>query len=397
MLFYGFSLAAALIFMLGHASIFIALVNRLHSTAIPRPVVKTIDISWQLFAFGVPILIGAWCLQNITLQISPQLSDPVTRWIAIYLGICFFAAGWAIADRLLRVTEVKTTELLMSNHTRVNSIHRNIGHRPTGDLLTDFCSRLPLNEILKLGIHEKEIRLPRLPVELDGLRITHLTDLHMTGQLSRSFYEEVVRQSNEWESDLVVLTGDIVEKKFCLDWIKPTLGELQAKTGVFYVLGNHELRLKSESLVRDVLDEAGLIDMGHQWRQVECREQSIVLVGNELPWFKPAADMATCPKEIDGKRAFRVLLTHSPDQLAWARKHDCDLMLAGHTHGGQVRLPFIGPILAPSWQGSRFASGTFYYEPTLMHVSRGIAGTRPLRLNCTPELARLTLRSGLSG
>ena len=273
---------------------------------------------------------------------------------------------------------------------------KKIGHRPTGDLLTDVCSRLPFNEILKLSIHEKELRLPRLPASLDGLRITHLTDLHMTGQLTRSFYEELVRAANEWESDLVVLTGDIVEKTPCLEWIKPTLGNLQAKSGVYYVLGNHELRLKDEARTREALDGAGLVDMGHQWRQIDCRDESIILAGNELPWFKPAADMATCPTEVDGKRAFRILLTHSPDQLAWAREHDCDLMLSGHTHGGQVRLPLIGPILAPSWQGSRFASGTFYYDPTLMHVSRGIAGTRPLRLNCKPELARLTLRSGLA-
>ena len=396
MLFYGFSIIAGLIFLLGHGSIFIALVNRLHSTAIPRPVIKTIDVCWQVIAFGMPILIAACCLQYITLRVQPSLSDPVTRWIAAYLGLCCFAAGWSVADRFLRTTEVKTTELLLTNHTEVTSMHKNIGHRPTGDLLTEFCSRLPLNEIFDLSIHEKEIRLPRLPSALEGLRITHLTDLHMTGQLTRSFYEELVRKANEWESDLVLITGDIVEKKRCLDWLKPTLGKLQAKSGVYYVLGNHELRLKDESLTRDSLSGAGLIDMGHQWRQIECRGESILLIGNELPWFKPAADMATCPTEIDGKRAFRILLTHSPDQLAWAREHDCDLMVAGHTHGGQVRLPLIGPILAPSWQGSRFASGTFYYEPTLMHVSRGIAGTRPLRLNCKPELARLILRSGAS-
>ncbi len=396
MLFYGFSIIAALIFLLGHASIFITLVNRLHSTAIPRPVVKTIDICGQVIAFGTPILIGAWAMQNFAFQIQPQLSDPVTRWIAGYLGICCFAAGWAIADRVLRTTEVKTTKLLLTNHTEVSSMLKKIGHRPTGDLLTDVCSRLPFNEILKLSIHEKELRLPRLPASLDGLRITHLTDLHMTGQLTRSFYEELVHAANEWESDLVVLTGDIVEKTPCLEWIKPTLGNLRAKSGVYYVLGNHELRLKDEARTREALNGAGLVDMGHQWRQIDCRGESIIVAGNELPWFKPAADMATCPTEVDGKRAFRILLTHSPDQLAWAREHDCDLMLAGHTHGGQVRLPLIGPILAPSWQGSRFASGTFYYDPTLMHVSRGIAGTRPLRLNCKPELARLTLRSGLA-
>ncbi len=115
----------------------------------------------------------------------------------------------------------------------------------------------------------------------------------------------------------------------------------------------------------------------------------VVLAGNELPWFKPAADLGQCPPTVNGKRPLRVVLSHSPDQLGWARTHDCDLMLAGHTHGGQIRLPGIGPILSPSLHGSRHASGTFYYEPTVLHVSRGIAGTRPLRLNCPPEVAHL--------
>ena len=151
------------------------------------------------------------------------------------------------------------------------------------------------------------------------------------------------------------------------------------------------MRIRNEQLVRKTLTSAGLIDLGGEWKTIEHAGHPIVLLGNELPWFRPTADMATCPTEVDGKRPLRLMLTHSPDQLRWARKHDCDLMLAGHTHGGQVRLPLIGPILSPSWNGSRFASGTFYYQPTLMHVSRGIAGTRPLRLNCRPELARLVL------
>jgi predicted MPP superfamily phosphohydrolase len=67
-------------------------------------------------------------------------------------------------------------------------------------------------------------------------------------------------------------------------------------------------------------------------------------------------------------------------------------MLAGHTHGGQICFPLIGPILAPSHYGVRYAAGTFDLPPTLMHVSRGVSGLQPLRFNCPPELAKLVLR-----
>ena len=98
--------------------------------------------------------------------------------------------------------------------------------------------------------------------------------------------------------------------------------------------------------------------------------------------------------DLDGVlgNAFRLLLSHTPDNIGWARRQNIDLMLAGHNHGGQVRLPAIGPVYSPSRFGTRYASGVFWEPPTLMHVSRGLAGRHPLRLNCPPELTRLVLR-----
>ncbi|MCA9227240.1 MAG: hypothetical protein KDA47_16570, partial [Planctomycetales bacterium] len=78
--------------------------------------------------------------------------------------------------------------------------------------------------------------------------------------------------------------------------------------------------------------------------------------------------------------------------IGWARQHGFDLMLAGHTHGGQIRFPWLGPVIAPSLYGAKYASGVFYEAPTLMHVSRGVAGLEPIRLNCRPEISRLVLR-----
>jgi predicted MPP superfamily phosphohydrolase len=262
-----------------------------------------------------------------------------------------------------------------------------------GTAWTDFLSRLPRNEILQLNVHDKRLLLPRLDPGLDGFRITHLSDLHLTGQLSCSFYREVVQIANEWPSDFVAITGDIVEKVACLDWLPETLGQLQARYGVFFVLGNHEKRIQDEQRVRTALTGVGLIDLGSSWQLGFHARRPFVVAGNELPWFGPAANLQKCPHQVDGFRPLRIVLAHSPDQLPWARRNDCDLLLAGHTHGGQVRLPLVGPILSPSRRGTRFASGTYYYPPTLMHVSRGIAGTRPLRWNCPPELARLVLCS----
>ena len=78
--------------------------------------------------------------------------------------------------------------------------------------------------------------------------------------------------------------------------------------------------------------------------------------------------------------------------IAWARQHGIDLMLSGHVHGGQIRLPLVGSIFVPSWYGSKYDCGTFYEAPTVMHVSRGLAGQHPLRFFCKPEVTRIILR-----
>jgi hypothetical protein len=97
------------------------------------------------------------------------------------------------------------------------------------------------------------------------------------------------------------------------------------------------------------------------------------------PQFAPAND------------GFRVLLSHTPDHFAWARRQGVDVMLAGHNHGGQIVLPVIGPVFGPSRHGVRYAGGAFWEDPTLLYVSRGLSGRRPLRFNCPPELTRLIL------
>jgi predicted MPP superfamily phosphohydrolase len=118
------------------------------------------------------------------------------------------------------------------------------------------------------------------------------------------------------------------------------------------------------------------------------------LAGNELPWYSGAEKLEPVESVRGSGNDFFVVLSHSPDQWRWAKNMGFDLMLAGHTHGGQVCLPVIGPIIAPSRFGVRYAGGVFDLGGLAMQVSRGISGAEPLRWNCPPELCQLTLRCG---
>ncbi|MFM9069268.1 MAG: metallophosphoesterase, partial [Planctomycetota bacterium] len=94
-----------------------------------------------------------------------------------------------------------------------------------------------------------------------------------------------------------------------------------------------------------------------------------------------------------GPAEFRLLLAHSPDQWRWAREHQFQLVLAGHTHGGQIVFPGIGPVIAPSLDGVEYAGGVYEVAGRVMHVSRGISGKTPVRWHCPPEVTLLTLVS----
>jgi predicted MPP superfamily phosphohydrolase len=379
---------------LGHFAIVVWVFNRLHTMPWPRAAIKRFERMILLAAMFVPVVyLARFVVLGAGLLPDGSLSAAGIAWLVYPVG-CWLALLAVLPLWLIPKLWERPPAALLANESRDFDVAAHLGFRPVGDRTTDLLSRIAANEILRLRIQKKTLRLERLPPKLEGLTIAHLSDLHMTGHLTQPFYDAVVDQTNALEPDLILITGDIAEKVACLDWIAPTLGRLQAKCGKFFVLGNHEMKLPSVAPLREALDEAGIVDISSRAQSFAIRDTEILIAGTELPWFGAAPQIdesAEAAKTSDGQRLFRLLLSHSPDQFAWARQHDFDLMLAGHTHGGQIRLPYLGALIAPSRYGFRYASGVFYEAPTLLHVTRGIAGQHQIRLNCPPELALLRL------
>jgi predicted MPP superfamily phosphohydrolase len=375
----------------GHMALCLFASNYINATVVHRALKQVLSLPIEGFLTLGPLLLATTFGRELW-DIREGQHWGVVQWSgAAYLVVAAGVAVIFVPRWLYEQLTARPPALLLSNHTTTLDLQPRLNGASLGSGLGRIYLALPGNQSLELAVHEKTLEIPRLPPDLDGLSITHLSDLHFTGRLTKGYFEEVVRLANELESDLVAITGDLVDSSRCIEWLPDTLGRLKAPYGVYFVLGNHDLRA-GPARVRQTLTSCGLIDLSGHWVRQSVRGHSVILAGNELPWFKPAADLSDCPAADGGQRDFRILLSHSPDQHVWAQQHDIDLMLAGHTHGGQIRFPLIGPILAPSRYGVRYAAGTFHLPPVVMHVSRGISGLQPLRFNCPPELTRLVLR-----
>jgi predicted MPP superfamily phosphohydrolase len=216
----------------------------------------------------------------------------------------------------------------------------------------------------------------------------------MSGRIRKRYFEQVVEHVNDAQPDVIAITGDIVDRNACIDWISTTLGRLRAELGVYFILGNHDRRVDVARL-KATLTGCGLVHLGGKTEAIAHPDRNgpaIVLAGNELPWQGPAPALPRKNTSTEEQDDLRVLLAHTPDQIDWAAEHDIDVMLAGHNHGGQVCLPLIGPILVPSRHGTRYAGGVFARGDTVLHVSRGTSSLSPIRYNCPPEVAILVLR-----
>jgi predicted MPP superfamily phosphohydrolase len=372
---------------LGHGFLWSALVNRIHAWGGPRSVIKALTMLCGAALVGLPVVILLG-----TRSASISSFNPFDSPLAIrgYLMACAaIGAGSLIVKPWIEAKRCDPTVLKSWSSDR-RDIGKALGRKPLAGAVARTLGALPLNECLTLSIDRKQLALPRLPAELEGLTIAHISDLHMTGRLDGDFFSYVARQVNDLRPDVIAITGDIIEEESCRPWLEETLGQLCAPLGVYFVLGNHDSFIDSHE-TRRTLTKSGLTSLTGRWLKADWNGASVTLGGNELPWTSPAAPLEELPRRNQQAPEFRLVLCHSPDQFRWCQRADADLALAGHTHGGQVQLPLVGVVASPSAYGTRYACGVFRRGNTLMNVTRGNAGETPLRWRCPPELALLEL------
>ncbi|MCW3490032.1 metallophosphoesterase [Dethiobacter alkaliphilus] len=233
-----------------------------------------------------------------------------------------------------------------------------------------------------------EVAIEELPPAFDGLRVLHVTDLHSKkyGDKQKGLADLLGKE----EYDLVAVTGDIVDMRNRSLEPATKFIELLGDKPVFFVPGNHEVKTGIE--FREKLDELEVTRLENRALKFQYGGQHIWLVGVNDPhedWDKLVDALS---EVIDGSP--RVLLAHSPTIFEQAVEQEIDLVLAGHTHGGQIRLPFLG-VLFISGQGlfPRYVYGEYMEGKTTMIVNSGIGETVfNIRLETKPEVVIVTLR-----
>ena len=249
-----------------------------------------------------------------------------------------------------------------------------------------------------LDVSRRRVRLARSN-RGKPIRVLHLSDLHASVFVSLRMIGEAISRGLAAKPDVICLTGDYVSRPGDTPSPKEysqVLRRLSAAAPTFAVLGNHDggswaagrMGWANHRLVDRILEDGGIEILHNRSQVVDVRGEKVALAGVGDYWSD----------EVDAERAFRgvdsgiptILLAHNPDTKELCSAHSWDVMLSGHTHGGQIVVPFYGtPFRAV--EDTRYLAGLKYWGTRQVHVTRGVGNLLGVRLNCRPEVSLLEL------
>ncbi len=256
-------------------------------------------------------------------------------------------------------------------------------------------------ENTSLKVSNYDILNDKIPEKFDEYKIVQISDFHNTR--SKTLRNSLIEEIKEFEPNIIVITGDFIDvnrtdTRISLDFIK----EINSIAPIYYVPGNHEAEMTNYQDFKNELSENKVIILDNKLEKLLVETEEINLIGVNDPRMANApsvSDAAIVDKELKSieydNNKFTILLSHRPELIDTYEENNIDLVLSGHAHGGQIRVPFIGGLFAPN-QGifPKLTSGTHEQGKTTLLVSRGIGNsTFPFRINNRPELVSITLNN----
>lgn len=243
-----------------------------------------------------------------------------------------------------------------------------------------------------------KIENDKIPAEFDGVKIAHVSDLH-----NHQWGDKLIEKIEIENPDIIAITGDLVDsRKTNFDIAFQFIQDASEIAPIYYVTGNHESRLADYALLKERLENASVNMMDDYSVFIEKENKKIQISGIQDPDFvEPMARggiqgeiVRTKLNETVDKNYFNIVLSHRPEHFEQYVRVGADLVLTGHAHGGQVRIPFLGGLVAPN-QGllPNYTNGVYEEEDTAMIVSRGLGNSIiPVRINNRPELVVIQLK-----
>lgn len=250
----------------------------------------------------------------------------------------------------------------------------------------------------EISFERHSIRLNRLPDAFHGFKIVQVSDFHYAEYTEPYFLRDVVTQVNRLNPDAVFFNGDYVTDGSLFSHARTkefaySCAEIFSKVHCplrYAVLGNHDSTF-AEPSVLDALAIHGFTVLNNRYVTLERDGGRIWIAGTgDAVCRKMDLDKAIPSASLTNNEPV-LLMVHEPDVLPLVARRNVDLMLSGHTHGGQVRFPFVPPLHLPPL-GRKYVEGNFRLGPTQLYVNRGLGTVGlPIRFNCPPEIAVLTL------
>lgn len=245
---------------------------------------------------------------------------------------------------------------------------------------------------LDVRMKEVGIRTPNLPSAFEGYRILFLSDLHIDGL--GKLLDRLVSLIKDVNADLCVFGGDYRMEMYgsfrnANEKLKQLVPHIQSKDGIFGVLGNHDCLEIAPNL-----EDAGIIMLINDAVTIERNGDALSVVGFDDPHYYKCHDLEAAFEGVLPD-AFKVIVAHSPEIVLAIDESVADLCLCGHTHGGQIRLPGIGPVFTHSKAPRSTAAGLWQYRGILGYTSCGAGSSGvPIRFHCPPEVVVITLKKG---
>jgi predicted MPP superfamily phosphohydrolase len=243
------------------------------------------------------------------------------------------------------------------------------------------------------------VRRNEVPLNTPGgvpIRLLHLSDFHASEQVSLDYIQRAVRRGLELKPDLVCLTGDFITWRYgAFERYAEILKSISDVAPAWAVLGNHDggkwvgaAGYSDTRRVRELLSGARIELLHNRSTEVQIQGRRLVLAGVGDLWADELDASAAFAEPRSGSTT--ILLSHNPDSKELLRAHAWDLMLCGHTHGGQCDLVFFGTPFAPV-RDKRYVRGLHRWNDRWIHITAGVGNLHGIRLNCRPEVNLLTL------